>query len=199
MQHLTPDLAFCHFRQGRHYLPNSRYTTGILFSTRFYSTWSLCVQCVEYGCVWMCVCLMCSSAVKTTHRLSAKKATAGLRAGHQAPRFSFWCLIWPSYLRMTREFQLFLALLTLTWAIHWGTGRSWEGLYQPHQNNFSGSWLPAVLGHGVKNKCYVQSFPEWGRKEQAIQDVHQQSRLPLSQLRLWATREQRQGGEVGVP
>ena len=88
MQHLTPDLAFCNFRQGRHCLPNSRYTTGILFSTRFYSTWSLCVQCVEYGCVWMCVCLLLFCCQNHTQAF-CKEATAGLRAGHQAPRFSF--------------------------------------------------------------------------------------------------------------
>lgn len=73
-QHLTQDPAFCHFLQGSYCLPNSRHSTGILFSTRFYSTWSSCVQCVWSMGVCECVCAYCSSAVKTTHRLSVKSA-----------------------------------------------------------------------------------------------------------------------------
>ena len=160
MQHLTPDPAFCHFLQGSHCLPNSRYTTGILFSTRFYSIWSLCVQCVRSKGMWMCVCLLLFCCQNHTQAF-CKEVPAGLRAGHQAPRFS---LSGASSDPATWEWRAraFPAIFSSSDADLGYSPRSRQELgraVSASSKQLLGQPTTCSAGTRGENKSYVQSFP----------------------------------------
>lgn len=183
MHHLTPDPAFCHFLQGSHCLPNSRHSTGILFSTRFYSTWSLCAQCVWSMGVCKCVCAYCSSAVKTTHRLPVKRR---LQASELYIRLHDSLFLVPHLTQLLENdelehFQLFLVPSDADLGYSLRSRQELERAVSASSKQLLRQLATCSAGTRRENKSYVQSFPSGEGKSR-------QSRMSISSPdRHWAS------------